>query len=441
MSQYAIAAIIYLYLKIAARRVSLNHIHRHITDPLINCRNTFSITFLIGPRQVGKSTTLTTVFSDLPYTTLDDPLLLNLIKLDTGLFIQGNPAPRIIDEVQNASELFPFLKMISDKEQKNGLFLLTGSQQFHLMKHVTKSIAGRVAILELQGLSLREIFGVKYARHFIPEKVYIEERMKSYVKYDRLWHHIHRGSYPALQNPSIDWEILFRSYVSTYIERDISDLLKVKDKVKFLNFLIAMAARTGQMLNYNNVSDEIGVSVETVRNWTSLLETTGIIYILEPYAPSALKRAIRTPKLYFRDTGLVCYLTKWMTPEVLSVGAQNGAIFETFVISELVKSFSNEGKGYRDHVFYYRGKDKVRRRPDGTLTNIETEIDFIIEENGILHPIEIKMSTSPDASMTSAFEVLDGVPDKKRGLGAIIFLYDKVVFLRDNLVVLPIELL
>jgi hypothetical protein len=168
------------------------------------------------------------------------------------------------------------------------------------------------------------------------------------------------------------------------------------------------------------VSDEVGVSVETVRNWTSLLETSGILYLLEPYAPSALKRAIKTQKIYFRDTGLVCYLTKWMTSEVLSVGAQNGPIFETFVISEILKPFSNEGKDYRNHVFYYRGKDKTKKMPDQSVVDIESEIDLILEENGILYPIEIKMTAAPDASMSSHFDVLDKVPDKKRGMGAIV---------------------
>ncbi len=419
----------------------MKYIRRQITDTLIKCSQTFPATLLIGPRQVGKSTALETIFPTLPYVTFDDPLLLNLAKQDAGLFSQNNPTPVILDEVQYAAELFPFIKIICDKKKENGLFLLTGSQQFHLVKNVTESLAGRVAILEMQGLSLREIFDIDFHRHFVPTKDYVDARQNSIVKYDHLWQIIHRGSYPALQNLDVDWEIFYRSYVSTYIERDISDLLRVKDKGKFLNFLIAMAARTGQMLNYSNVSDEVGISVETVRNWTSLLETSGIIYILEPYAPSALRRAIRTPKLFFRDTGLVCYLTKWMTPEVLAVGAQNGNIFETFVISEILKSFSNEGKGYRDHVFYYRGKDKIRKHPDGTSDSIESEIDFIIEENGILHPVEIKMSAAPDASMASAFDVLDGVVDKKRGMGAIICLYDKVVYLRDNLLALPIELL
>jgi hypothetical protein len=228
----------------------MNFIDRHIARLLIQCRDTFPVTLLTGPRQVGKSTALETIFPDLSYVTFDDPLLLQTAKKDPGLFFQNNPAPRILDEVQYASELFPYLKMISDKERKNGRFFLTGSQQFQLMKHITESLAGRLAILELQGLSLREIFGIPFYEHFVPSKDYIEQRGKKTVRYDRLWDIIHRGSYPSLQNKEVDWEIFYRSYVGTYIERDIRDLLQVKDKGKFLHFMIAMAARTGQMLNY-----------------------------------------------------------------------------------------------------------------------------------------------------------------------------------------------
>ncbi len=319
--------------------------------------------------------------------------------------------------------------------------MLTGSQQFHLMRNVTESLAGRMAILELQGLSLREQAGISFNQPFVPTKAYIEARKKHLVKYDSIWRTIHRGAYPALQDEDVSWKIFYRSYLSTYIDRDISDLTSLKDKGRFLNFLVSMAARTGQMLNYKNVADEVGVSIETARNWTSLLETSGLIYILKPYSASALKRAIKTPKLFFRDTGLVSYLTKWMTPEALAVGAMNSNIFETFVISEMLKSYTNVGQGYRDHVFDYRGKDKYWKKADGTMASIESEIDVMIEENGILYPIEIKMSAKPDVSMASSFDVLDAVIEKKRGMSAIICLYENILYLRDNLVALPLEFL
>ena len=203
--------------------------------------------------------------------------------------------------------------------------------------------------------------------------------------------------------------------------------------------MVAVAARTGQMLNYANIADEIGRDAGTIRQWMSILEATGIIYILEPYASSALTRAIKTPKIYFRDTGLCCYLTRWLTPDTLKRGAMAGAMFETFVINEILKSYSNEGLDYDFDVYYYNGRDKKKKRKNGVVEEIDGEIDLIISENGILYPIEIKMTASPKADMASEFDVLDSIPDQKRGMGAIICLYDKKLYLRENLVSLPLE--
>ena len=195
--------------------------------------------------------------------------------------------------------------------------------------------------------------------------------------------------------------------------------------------MTSVAARTGEMLNYANIASEVGVSEPTIKNWISVLERTGIVYILQPYSASALKRAIRTPKIYFRDTGLACYLTRWLTPEALKNSAVAGNMFETFVVSEILKTYSNEGKDYKFSIFYYRGKDK---RASG-----ENEIDLIIEENGILYPVEIKMTGNPKAIMGAANQVLDNIPDKKRGMGVILCLVDKKTYLRENLIALPVE--
>lgn len=209
----------------------------------------------------------------------------------------------------------------------------------------------------------------------------------------------------------------------------------------FVKFMTAVAARTGQVVNYANIASELSVSEVTVKEWVSILEKSGIIYILKPYTASVLKRAIKTPKLYFRDTGLCCYLTRWLTPETLKNGAMAGAIFETFVINEILKSYSNEGLEYDFDVFYYNGSDKKKSKDDDEEASVSGEIDFIIQENGILYPIEIKMSTVPKASMASEFDVLDGIPDKKRGMGAIICLLDRKLYLRENLVALPLSYL
>ena len=200
-----------------------------------------------------------------------------------------------------------------------------------------------------------------------------------------------------------------------------------------------MAARTGQVVNYSNISSEIGVSEVTVKDWISILEKSGLVYILKPYTSSALSRAIKTPKIYFRDTGLCCYLTRWLTPDTLKNGAMAGAMFETFVINEILKSYSNEGLEYDFNVFYYNGKDKKKRKESGEEIEVDGEIDLILQEDGILYPIEIKMSATPKADMASEFDVLDGIPDKKRGMGTIICLYDRKMYLRENLVALPLE--
>lgn len=218
--------------------------------------------------------------------------------------------------------------------------------------------------------------------------------------------------------------------VSTYLERDINELISA-DSITFTRFLTAVAARTGEMLNYANIASEIGVSEPTVKTWISILERTGIVYLLQPYSTNALNRAIKTPKIYFRDTGLACYLTRWLTADALKCSAVAGNMFETFMVSEILKSYTNEGKDYKFNIFYYRGKDKT--------ASGENEIDLIIEEDGYLYPIEIKMSGNPKASMGAANPVLDKIKEKSRGMGVILCLIDKKTYLRENLVALPIE--
>ncbi|MCK9536326.1 MAG: ATP-binding protein [Bacilli bacterium] len=415
------------------------YIKRLIEERLEKVSKMFHVILVTGPRQVGKSTLLKNKYKQFEYITFDDPLLLSTTIQEPGLFFKNHEAPIIIDEIQYAPTLLAYIKMASDNSEEYGNFFLTGSQQFHLMKNVSESLAGRVSILELQGLSAREIYNINFNKHFIPNEDYIIPRKKNIKDYKNIWNTIHKGSYPAMYKTEIDWTEFYSSYIRTYLERDINDLINIKDQILFMNFLTALAARTGEMLNYENIASEVGVSSPTIKNWISVLETSGIIYLLQPYTPSVLKRAIKTPKLYFRDTGLVCYLTKWMTPETLKVGAKNGNIFETYVISEIIKSYTNEGKDYRGSIFYYRGKDKTRKLSDGSLIEIDSEIDLIIEENNILHPVEIKMSANPKQEMANAFNVLDEIKSKKRGTGAIICLYDKLLYLKEDLVVLPIE--
>lgn len=416
-------------------------IKRHIEGVVERRSKNSKAILLTGPRQVGKSTLYKHLFGKVNQVTFDDDLLLAQVEEDMNLFLLNNPCPLMIDEVQKCPSIFNKLKIVLDNTDEYGNFYLTGSQKLQLMEGVSESLAGRVSIVELEGLSMREIYDVPFSKHFVPTQEYIKERegaVKNYRK--NLWETIHRGSYPELySNPEREWMDFYQSYVKTYLERDVNKLIRAKNHLTFVKFLTCVAARTGQVVNYANISSEVGVSEVTVKEWISILEKSGIIYILKPYTSSALNRAIRSPKLYFRDTGLCCYLTRWLTPETLKNGAMAGAMFETFVINEILKSYSNEGLEYDFNVFYYNGKDKKRKKENGEEVEVDGEIDLILQEDGILYPIEIKMSASPKADMASEFDVLDGVPDKKRGMGVIICLYDKKMYLRENLIALPLE--
>lgn len=418
-------------------------IKRHI-EPIVSRRAKNSKAILLtGPRQVGKSTLFRHLFEGVNRVTFDDDLLLAQAKEDIGLFLLNNPCPLMIDEVQKCPSIFNKLKMVLDSTDRLSNFFLTGSQKLQLMENVSDSLAGRISVVELDGLSLREIYGVDFNRHFVPSPEYLETREQQLKNYtDDIWRVIHRGSYPELYaNPEREWIDYYQSYVKTYLERDVNRLVKAKNHMTFVRFMTAVAARTGQIINYANMAAELGVSEMTVKEWLSILEKSGIVYILKPYTASVLKRAIRTPKLYFRDTGLCCYLTRWLTAETLKNGAMAGAIFETFVINEILKSYANEGLTYDFDVYYYSGSDRKKSKGYNGTINVAGEIDLIIQENGVLYPIEIKMSTLPKASMAAEFDVLDGIPDQKRGMGAIICLLDRKLYLRENLVALPLSYL
>lgn len=417
------------------------YIKRSITEVLMRRAKNSRCILLTGPRQVGKSTLLKQNYPDVKYYTFDDKILLTSATDDPKLFLKNVPKPSILDEVQYAKDIFPYIKIECDKDNRYENYYLTGSQQMKLMDKAKESLAGRVSILELQGLSLREINGIKFNHHFAPTEEYISAREKELKPYENLWQIIHRGSYPELYVTEREWVDFYSSYVRTYLERDIKDEIDIRDEIAFTRFLTAVAARTGQLMNYANIAEEVGVTQSTIKAWISVLEKTGIVYILEPYYSSHLTRAIKTPKIYFRDTGLACYLSRWNNAEALENSAVAGNMFETFVVNEIIKSFINEGMEYKFSVFYYRGKDKKRTRKNGVTEESEIEIDFIIEENGVLYPIEIKKSAKPTKSMADAFDVLDKDIDKQRGLGVILCLYDEKLFLKEDLIVLPIEYL
>ena len=406
------------------------YIERAITSVLKKRVTTSKCLLLTGARQVGKSTLVKHVFPEFHRANFDDRLTRLQAREEPKLFFMNNPRPLFIDEVQKENSILEEIKQIVDDSDQRGEFILSGSQKLELMKGVSESLAGRVSVMELTGLSLREIKGISFNHHFIPSEEYLREREKELRPYSNIWKIIHKGSYPELYDVDRDWQDYYSSYVATYLERDINELIAA-DSLTFTKFMTSVAARTGEMLNYANIAGEVGVSEPTIKNWISVLERTGIVYILQPYSSSALTRAIKTPKIYFRDTGLACYLTRWLSPETLMNSAVAGNMFETFVVSEILKSYSNEGRDYRFSIFYYRGKDK---RSSG-----ENEIDLVIQEDGKLYPVEIKMTGNPKADMGAVNQVLDKIPEKKRGMGVILCLIDKKTYLRENLIALPIE--
>ena len=423
----AFSANIRLDIELAEREEKMKYYRRSIEQVINEYKEQFPILLLTGPRQVGKSTLFKELFrEEYKYFSLDDPILKEQIINDPRLFLKNNPEKLIIDEIQYAPSIFPYLKMKVDENREDGMYLMTGSQAFVLMKNVSETLAGRVGILELQGISLREQFDVEFNKPFIPNEEYISEREKNITEYTNLWQRIHRGYMPELVfNDKKKWEFFYSSYVQTYIERDVRDLITISDESKFLKFMISLASRSGELLNYGAVANEVGVSNETVKRWVSVLRTSRIIYLMEPYFNNHLKRVIKTPKIYFMDVGLLAYLTKWPTPETLSNGAKAGNIFETFVVSEIIKSYLNTGI-INPPIYFYRDKDKK-------------EIDLIIEEAEKIYPIEIKMSASPDKEMAKNFSVLKGKIDKEIGTGVIICQYDNKFYLSDDILVLPIE--
>ncbi|OQB12897.1 MAG: hypothetical protein BWY15_02046 [Firmicutes bacterium ADurb.Bin193] len=405
------------------------YIQRHIENAIVKASKMFGAVMVTGPRQVGKTTLLKNVTGNMTYVTLDDPILLQSAISESGTFFKDFPPPVFVDEIQYAPNLFPYIKMYIDKEKSKGQFFLSGSQQFQMMKNVSESLAGRIGILNLLGLSLREINGVEFNKPFLPSDEYFNERRNDLKEtpYKDIWHIIHRGSMPELiANPDFDWQTYYAAYVKTYIERDVRELTQVGDEVKFLRFMTVIAASSGQLLNLASVSRDVGISPPTAERWLSILKASSIVYLLEPYHNNLTKRAIKTPKVYFLDTGLMAYLTRWPTPETLQTGAP-GAFFESFVVAEIIKSYYNAGI-LEPPVYFYRDKE-------------QNEIDLLIYENGTLYPIEIKKHADPEKSDIAAFAVLDKIPGIHRGPGGVVCMYDHLITLKGEDRAIPVNYL
>lgn len=404
----------------------MEYIKRHLEDKVISLSKSYSAILLTGPRQSGKTTMLMRLLerenAGREYVSLDDLSLREMAKNDPAMFLQLHKPPILIDEVQYAPELFTYIKIHIDRHHNPGDFWMTGSQIFRLMQGVQESLAGRVALLHMSTLSQREIDGrpcVPFSTDF--ETLSAESKTVNPVTapemYERLW----KGSMPGIVSGRyVDRDIYYSSYISTYIERDVRELSGNIDALKFNRFVTAMAARAAQMLNYSAVAEDADIDILMAKAWTNILETLGIIFLLHPYSNNVLKRTIKTPKVYFYDTGLVCYLTKWSSPRIAESGAMNGALLENYTVSEIVKSY--HGAGLEPYLYYYRDRDAK-------------EIDVIIEGDGKLCPLEIKKTAMPDKRIVKTFGVIDKAP-LKLGTGAVLCMAEQLgAFDKNNLVV------
>ncbi len=406
------------------------YIKRHAEKTVQELSRMFGAVLVAGPRQVGKTTMLERLTGGMNYATLDDPILRASAEEERGTFFKDNPPPVFVDEIQKAPALFEQIKMLLDRDRKKGQFFMCGSQQFKMMKGVSESLAGRIGLVALLGFSLRESHDIAFDLPFLPTEEYFAQR-KPYtanISYDEVWNTIHRGSMPELHdNPDFNWQMFYGAYVRTYIERDVRELSEIGNTVKFTKFMVAAAASTGQLLNLSSLARDTGISQPTAERWLSILVASNIVYLLQPYSNNITKRAIKTPKLYFLDTGLAAYLTKWNTPDVLKNGAMAGAFFESFVVSEIVKSYYNKGI-LELPLYFYRDRDM-------------NEIDLLIEENGILYPIEMKKHADPQKKDIEAFDLLHKIPGVKCGSGGVVCLYDKLITLRGTNKVIPVNFL
>ncbi len=378
------------------------YIKRAIEETIRNISNMFAVVLVTGPRQVGKTTMLKKLSdSKRKYVTLDDPDVRYLAKTDPALFMQRYTPPVLIDEIQYATELLPYLKIYADESKRNGDIWITGSQAFRLMKGVSESLAGRVGIVSLNGLSNAEIYGYENAPFTTePERLMDRAQCIKERSLEEIYERIFRGSMPKLYaDKNMDWEMYYRSYVDTYLQRDIRDLAQVADEMSFYNFMTVAAANTAKPLVYAELANAAGISSPTAKKWISLLVSSHIIALVQPYYNNVLKRVVKMPLIHFLDTGLAAYLLKWGNPKALEKGAMSGAFFESFVFSEIYKSYLNAGK--EPPVFYYRDKDKK-------------EIDLLLYQNGSVCPIEIKKAASPDKKAIKNFKVLEPVKEPER---------------------------
>jgi predicted AAA+ superfamily ATPase len=363
---------------------------RTLANAILEISKAFKVLLITGARQVGKTTLLKDISTpDRKYVTLDNPSFLIQAKTDPQGFLAEYNPPVCIDEIQYAPEIFSYIKMLVDSSNKYGRIWMTGSQQFNMMQGVTESLAGRVAILNMFGFSIYELQDKSYTQKpFLPKKN--RKRILNYKNSQETFKILWQGSFPNVINKNKrDRTIFYDSYIQTYIERDVRQIINISNELTFLTFLKVIATRTGQELNLTDISKSVGISVNTAKSWLSILQTSGLVYLLQPYFQNTTKRLTKTPKMYFMDTGLAAYLAGWTTPEALEIGIASGAFFETFVITEIIKSYKHNAVSA--DLYYYRDSDK-------------NEIDLLIYKDGQFYPIEIKKTATPTSDDIKAFK-------------------------------------
>ena len=402
------------------------YINRDLEEKIKAASKEYSCILITGARQVGKSTVLKQLMGDdREEVLLDDLEERKLASKDPALFLQMHSLPILIDEVQYAPELFSYIKMAIDKGAAPGSFWLTGSQPFKLMGLAQETLAGRIAIIHMPSLSQHEIYGTGETEPFSVDLEKLKRRSKTNKLADlnEIYRRIWNGSLPGhVSGKYTDRDLFYSSYLQTYIERDVKEIADIEDTMLFSDFIRSAACRTGQMLNVSDIAQDVGISNDTAKRWLKILEKSDIIFFLRPYSNNLLKRTIKTPKMYFFDTGLVAYLTRYSSPEVLANGAINGAILENYVVSEIIKTYHNNTKDCL--LWYYRDTNS-------------NEIDLVIESDGMLHPIEIKRTASPGTELIKPFKLLDkaSVP---RGKGAIICMKETLSAVDSDNFIIPI---
>lgn len=395
--------------------------NREATEVIKKISDTFRVLLVTGPRQTGKTTLLKSLKPEnMGYVTLDDKVLRKQAQDDPKLFLEEHPAPLFIDEAQYAPDLFSYIKINVDNSKAKGQYWITGSQQFNLMKNASESLAGRVGIVNLNSFTYSEIVKNENKDLFNPDKLKKAEK----IEVNDLFEIIFKGGMPEFyDNPKIDRNLYFQNYINTYIEKDVRELIEIGKLEEFKKFMVSIASRIGEQLNYSDISKDCGVSVPTIISWMSVLVSSGLVYLLEPYMSSQLKRMTHIPKIYFMDTGLAAYLAGWESARDLQLSSTSGHYLENFVICEIIKSYN--ARGIKPNLSYYRDKEKH-------------EIDLVFYKNNKLYPFEIKKTASPNSSMISSFKYLEN-SKKEIATGGIICLYDNLLKMDEKNYIIPIS--